>query len=287
MQAYLNSLSQVPGSILYRDTINWKALLPGTSGQKLGLDATLRPQWQTLRDYFPALYKFNGTTGRLVGTYTSAGNLITTVIRLLTGPFTGGGIAPILYHNNAAGRIRTAIHQYSSDFATVNLRNTLQFLVQNSAGTTICRLYTFPTVWLTGIPFMAFFAFNGTTGAATLRINTTTCEDTSHPNRVAPTTGTLGTGAGSLCNIAYNGVATYSGNIMGTFGFHEAYGLDPTSFSDSAGRPKNIESSINTAWSSAPKAYHESGQLTNNRGTIGNFVATAGVDLTLPSIWTT
>lgn len=45
LQRLLDSLSQTPGSILYRDDNAWKALPPGEIGQVLAIDNNLRPYW--------------------------------------------------------------------------------------------------------------------------------------------------------------------------------------------------------------------------------------------------
>lgn len=46
VQAFLDSLSQVPGSVLYRTRLQWEAVTPTTPGQILALGQDLLPQWQ-------------------------------------------------------------------------------------------------------------------------------------------------------------------------------------------------------------------------------------------------
>ena len=45
IQGFLDSLSQLPGSILYRDQYEWMAIAPTAEGQVLRLDADLKPVW--------------------------------------------------------------------------------------------------------------------------------------------------------------------------------------------------------------------------------------------------
>lgn len=48
IETLLNSISSIPGSMLLRDADEWVALLPGTAGQVLSIDAgTLMPYWSS------------------------------------------------------------------------------------------------------------------------------------------------------------------------------------------------------------------------------------------------
>lgn len=45
VQHFLDSLSQIPGSVLYRDRYQWKAVSPTEAGQVLALSQDLIPEW--------------------------------------------------------------------------------------------------------------------------------------------------------------------------------------------------------------------------------------------------
>lgn len=108
--AFLDSLSQLPGSILYRNALGWQALAPGSIGATLSLDADLLPFWGNVAGYNPALITFPLSTDRFSSTQDWGTNQIKFYCRFKCSPRAGAGIRYIvLLHNGTANSRRLVV----------------------------------------------------------------------------------------------------------------------------------------------------------------------------------
>ena len=117
--------------------------------------------------YSPAMMQFDGSAGYYTDTPTTAGNLVTTVVRFSVDTFTGTATQKqIAQLNGVSARSRFSFAVRSSDWATADQQGKLLTYVANSAGATICLLFSNASV-LDGLEHTLLFSFNGDTGAAT------------------------------------------------------------------------------------------------------------------------
>jgi hypothetical protein len=197
--------------------------------------------------YHPALMEFDGSSGRYSGTYTSSGNKVSIVFQFSRASFTGTGFERIAIFRGPTAYQRMAVIAFSSDYADTRA-DRIQFAVNNSSNVTICQLVT-NAGYLDGNAHTVLFSFDADAGTATLIIDGADAEDTGHAERVAPTTGTLDTGASSSLGWgANNSAADYFSGDIGFGGHADAYVTDWTLFMDRDGNPIKVNE---TTWSAA------------------------------------
>jgi hypothetical protein len=285
IQAYLDSLSQQPGSILYRSTRDWLALPPGLAGQVLSVDANLLPTWVGYQTYWPAAQQFNASNAYFLRSgVTYTGNKISTVARFRQASFTGGGTRYLCSCELPTGT-RNALWMDASDHASSDRRGRILWNARNTANTTI--LFLASTNRFDDDEWHNVKAeYDAATGTATLTIDGTDEDNTSFSGRVK-TTGTLANGAGGWFGVGARMIVPdrFWGGRLSYMGYHEVTGLDWADFFDAYNRPINIEATVNTAWTSAPKFWHESARFDENRGTAGNATKNGALALALPSTW--
>lgn len=236
-----------------------------------GLTAYIASGKVTGSGYFPALLEFDGSTGYLTGTFTSAGYKVTVLLRFNRASFSGGGAEYALRIRDSGGTERAAIIFYSSDHATTAYRSKVACVTKNSSNTNICRLIS-SSVMCDGANHYLMYSFDGDAGTGRLYIDGSDEDDTGNAQRVAPTTGTLGTGASSEIQVGAGSTVPalpFAGQL-GCVGYQEAYLTNTTDFMQSDGSPKNIESTLSTVFGATPKFWNPHGDLRDNRGSAGN-----------------
>jgi len=237
--------------------------------------------------FTPAMMQFNGSSGYYSDLFTSSGNKVTNVFRFKRASFTGNAVeAPFFVRGPTPFRVRAGFYVYSSDYATAAYQSKLSFQIQNSAGTNICQLYSSAVVCDGGV-HTVFASFDGDAGTAVFYIDGINADDTGAAGRVAPTTGTLQTGASSIFNVGENAAAAslYFEGDIGYVGHRQAYLTNWSDFMYSDGLPKALNESTWAEWgggSSAsplprPLYWHEGGYMQGSLGAEGAMTANGAI----------
>jgi len=221
------------------------------------------------------MMQFNGLDGYYGKTsITTTGNKVTAVARFNVASFSGAGAGKVI-KMGGAGTIkrRMTLIIYSNDRPTVGERNKLQFWVENSAGVTICSLWS--TVDLAdGADHVVFAAFDGDTGTAIFRVDGVDADDTGNAGRVAPTIGTLAAGTTSELSIGGSGAVAAFNLVTGEIGYvgyRDTYLTNWSDFMD-GNTPKQLDESGWTEWGAQPSFWHEAGLMTEHLGSGGQMI---------------
>lgn len=218
--------------------------------------------------YTPAMMQFDGSTGFYEDTtLTASGDLVTAVCRLIASPVAGGSNV-FFHYMGSTNRARMYLDILASDHANSDWQNRVRMFVQNSAGATICQLISTSAV-TDGAPHTIFAAFNGTTGAATFYIDGSDADNVSATSRVAPTSGTLDTGAGALHVGSNHGETIKFDGQLGFCGVRDAYLTNVSGFMQTDGSPKALDESTWTEWGDQPLFWNPHGDMVNNLGSAG------------------
>ena len=164
---------------------------------------------------------------------------------------------------------RLGIFLAASDHATPAFRDKITVTSANSGSTNICVLVSIDAV-ADGSDHTVFYSFNGDTGAATFYIDGVDADDTGSAVRVAPTTGTLDTGAGSVIIGALSGPSQFYGGQAGYVGHDEQYLTNPTDFHHPTNGLQEIDESGWTEWGSQPLYWEAQGEMDAQEGSAGN-----------------
>lgn len=237
---------------------------------KNGKTAYLASGKVTGNAYTPAMMQYNGTNGYFSSpSSTRSGNKLTALIRFRASTQAGTSVRRIFYPRTlTSSRPIGMIDIGDISHADAGLANKVRVVVQNSAGTVICRLHSF-TGWLDGAPHTLFFAFDGDAGTAIFKIGDQDATDAAALNHVAPTTGTLESGNFLLDVGGTSGELLHNDNI-GFVGYSDTYRTNWSDLMQADGSPKAIDESSWTEWGAQPKFWNEHGQMDNNLGSAGN-----------------
>lgn len=220
--------------------------------------------------YFPAMMQFDGSTGYYSKTSVlTSGNKITIVSRFSRGSFTGGGLQCLARMDGPTSKIRGRIEVASADYTTAAFQDRVFVQTENSAGASICLLLS-PPGYLNGESHTIFYSFDGDTGSAIFRIDGVDVDDTGNASRVAPTTGTLESGASSVFSVGANrlGGNKYGGDV-GFVGHRQAYLTNWQDFTQTDGSPKPLDESTWAEWGAQPLFWNPHGDMANNLGSAG------------------
>jgi len=274
IKAYLDSISQLPGSILYRDRLAWQALPPGQAGDYLALTPDLLPAWVRVFGYYPALMQYNGASTYYLGSLPSFTNApITILTRFSSAPVPG---SRLLHHFRVAGRNYETLYLLAD--------GTLQVTFENSAGATLCRLRSLQT-FDDEKPHYCFTRFNPTAGIAKFFVDGADADSLAYPSRIL-TAGTPPTGSGGTLYLGRTASgSTWWPSTIGAFGFRQTEAPDWSDFMGPTGHPLKLDQTGWTEWGSQPPAWHESGQMDANRGSMAPFTRFGPLDLADPSTW--
>ena len=238
----------------------------------IGANSSLGQRALTSADFYtPAMMQFDATS-YYNKAYTTSGNKVTIVARFKSDTFTTAGRILSASYGSAGVNQRYQFYALNSDHATVTKRNKIGFHVVNTSGTVVCSLFSI-TDPVDGAEHTVFASFDGDTGAAQFYIDGVDADDTGNPDRVAPTTGTLESGAGNLGVGAFHTNGNPFGGQIGFFGHAETSSLTWSDFIDTGGNPKDIEDTLSTVWGATPLFWNEHGEMTNNQGSAGNMTA--------------
>ena len=267
IKEYLDSLSQVPGSILWRNRLAWQALAPGLQGDVLSLNADAHPYWSQIPYYIPAMMDFSNITSTYTRTITTAGSDTTFICAFSVLPKAGTGQRYIVtLDNGTAGTRRLQIAIGDSSHATV--ADAMVFMLRDSLGGTLFFLNA-GTAYVDGLIHSVYWSHQGATGDFVLEIDGIQQTGASHPP------GTMWSGAQNF-NIGTAGWFTptpYDGQI-GYLGYNDSYQENPEDFFSPVNTPLKPDEAGWGQWPAQPQVWNENGDLLKNYGSIGNFTRT-------------
>lgn len=266
-------------AISNRSVVTPAALDYALIGDASNSDALAKVTLQSIGGlYRPGVMQYNGTTGRYSGTFTSSGNKVTTIARFRISSFTGGGTMRLVHcPGPGSARLRVFIAARASDFSDADQADKIVTVVQNSAGTNICFFVT-PSGYLDGNLHTIFFSFDGDIGASTFIVDGVSGDDAGNADRVAPTTGTLETGASTPFGVgASTGGTDFVTGVIGFCGHRQAYLTNWTDFMNADGSPKQLNEALWTEWGAQPLYFNPHGQMDNNRGSAASLTKSGTV----------
>lgn len=264
MRAYLDSLSPLPGAILYRAKNFWKALPPGLPGQILSLNSEKLPYWRDSRAYTPAFMLYNGSASYHSRAFTSVGNAFTCTAQFLCIPKAGtSGRFICTVHNSTSNMRRLSINVLDESNPTGP--GILFIQVRNSAGTVLLSANS-PYRVDDNAVHNFWIAFNGVGPQHFIRLD---------GNPLTPGTlvaGTPYTGAGQfeVGNFTPFTNTKWDGQL-GFFGYKDQYRTNYSDFWTPQRHPKNINESTWQEWGGQPAVWSMHGDLANNWGSAGAF----------------
>ena len=224
--------------------------------------------------YLPGMMTFDGSTGYYNDTYSPSGNKVTVVCKFNRAKYTSAlSFEAVIAFMGDGSNSRCSLTTIDSDHPTVSLRDKVYFNSTNTSGTVVCQLISSVDV-MDGNDHVLFYAFDGDTGAAVLYVDGVDADDTGHAERVAPTTATLGTTAGSAATIgAFPGGLYNYGGSLGYIGYRDAYLTNPTDFYHPTNGLQELDESGWTEWGSQPLFWNQHGLMSDNKGSVGNMTA--------------
>ena len=250
---------------------------------KTGKTAYISTGSATGTGYFPAAMVFNGTNSYYTKTQAVSGNKLTAILRVKISS-QAGAADDRLFACVGTGGTRFSLDVGQASNADADFVNRLRFGVQNTAGTNICRLFTAATVadggWHT-----IFAEFDGDAGTGALYLDGASSNNTGASQYNAPTTGTV-VNASTVFSIG----ATSTGGALapasiGFIGYRDIDGLTVSNFVQTDGTPKELDESGWTEWGAQPLFWHESGLMTENKGSAGAMTANGTIILASASTW--
>lgn len=272
IKAFLNSLSSLPGSILYRDSLAWKGLAPGEAGQVLSLDDNLFPIWGQGARYNPAIVDYNATSNHMEGNFTSVGNQVTAFFRFKRSSFSGNTLErPFIVSDptQAGDKLRVMSTVFSNDRTDATTRDKLIMVSRSSTGGFGCVLYSKLPV-CDGQDHLVAFSFDGDTGSTVFLIDGQDADDLTNPNRVTPVPVTLGSGANSKIWLAKNFAGPFYNGTLGMTGYQESFIPDFSSFPSNPESIWKIDETTWKEWVTPPEYWNAFGLLNDNKGTKSN-----------------
>lgn len=171
-----------------------------------------------------------------------------------------------------------SIYTYPTDHGTDP--RAIIFLVRDNAATAICVIKAETPYAGDDQKINFLFAFDGDNGLAKLVINGVEEDDVTFSGRVAPTAGTLYTGARTvgICGDDSTGARPHSASVS-FLSYANAYLPDAYSdFFDTQGNPIYQETTdwASTGWGAQPELYAPNGDPQDNLGSAGAFTAYNG-----------
>lgn len=274
IKTYLDSLSQLPGSLLYRDQNQWEVIQPGDAGHILTMQSTNVPGWQFIRNYFPAMMQYNGASTYYEKTGLSYSNASNNFVAEFAAPPAATHQTMMLWRGLAGFAFLARIQNWDR----------LGFYVWSAAGPIACQVQSTISVADSKL-HTTFFDYDPTTGAVTLEVDGQDVDDPLYGPRIS-TIATLKSGATAICDVGGIPVTGdwFTGQI-GFMGFHQVTGLQSSDFFEANGAPKKLDIATWLQWWSQPRIWHESGKLDENRGTIGAMTKNGPIVLALPETW--
>lgn len=275
IQAYLNSLSQLPGSVLYRDSISWQALAPGNAGQILALNQNAMPEWSQGLRYNPARIDFHDSASWYgTSNYTSVGNKCSMFLLIRRTGFTGGANKIVLWSQDAANDTRMRFVVTPTDHANPNFRDNAYLWCEAPGGADMLRLFTPAGLLSDGNYHFVGCSYDADNGQSRLFVDGLDADDTSNTSRLGPQIGTLASGVNSDFGVgaSESGFEPYGGQL-GMCGMIDDFIDDWTTFPTN---PEYIWQINETTWEpfpSIPVYWNPYGIMTDNKGTGPNLAS--------------
>lgn len=274
IKAYLDSLSQLPGSILYRNIIAWQALPPGQEGQLLTVDESGFPAWTHRGTYFPAAMQYD--TPGIVQTLTTmpfVNGAFTVAFRAKGDPL---GPAPRIWYASGGGG------EYGQCYMTA--AGKIQIRIRTNVGGDAVFIQSLLPIDDAQFHY-GWFQYNPTNGAMEFIIDGQDADDPAWPNRVAGPATLRSTSAGTL-RIGNLGTPdrVWNGQI-GAFGWKNSALPNWQDFMTPDGWPLPIDHNTWAQWLGQPQVWHESNYLQSNRGSAGPFTPSGPLTLADPLTW--
>lgn len=216
--------------------------------------------------YHPPGTSFDGIADAYTASITTTGNVVRWVLRFRKDGFTGDTSDYAFIVTGANGRQRCGALFWSTDnTGTPESAGNIQLFAQNTAGTAICRLMIKPGLY-DGQWHTIIFSFDATAGTVFCRVDGKDLNDYSHVNYLAPTTGTLESGAGTVF-VARNTAGTaFLEAELSWFGVDDGAITSIDGYVSESGEPLPIDFST---WLCG----HFAAYMEENEGTIGAFSA--------------
>jgi len=274
IQAYLDSLSQLPGSLLYRDTLDWTALPPGNEGEVLSAGDDLKPEWRAIQTYYPAAIQYSAAANYYSKTNFTISNSSWTLALRFSHPATSA-YKPIIQIRTAA---TVCLWIYLSSPGVLRIEG------RNSAGNIYLNLQSL-LQYDDGLQHTFFLSYDKTNGDFVWKVDGIDANDPAFSlythNAATLTASAL---AAFWISRTPGGGDWWSGTIS-YLGFRFAIGILWSDFMTAAGHPKPIDYTTWAEWLAQPSVWHESGQFENNRGSAGAFTKTGTLWIADPLLW--
>jgi hypothetical protein len=222
------------------------------------------PEIPAAAAYTPAIIQYDGTSTYYSGSVAATAQQITVVGRFK--------ILDSTNHNSILCLFGATNHAMVDIAVTDNahpIPNKLDCIVQDTSGSTICRLST-STNCADGSFHSFLFSYDGTAGTGTLILDGSSDIDTGSGYHTL-TTGTIKTATtGQLGSPP--GTWAYADALIGFVGAANSYGLDYADFFDTSNYPIQQDETTwaNSGWGSQPLLWNEHGCMTNNLGSAAN-----------------
>lgn len=275
IKGYLDSLSQVPGSILWRDRLAWKGLIPGSAGQVLALDDDLNPKWIS-KQTFTTLAVFYKSTNSNFNRGLASGTGAFTCNGFFRVPSRAGTSARLIFgiSNNSATTQKIGI--FVGDASHALAPNRFYVRSQNSSAGEILSARPAPNV-ANNLMHSFHVAFNPATGASLIVLDRTVyTANTSISGSHSYTANFWRTGSG-------NGLPGASTNFwVGPIGFKYQYRTNWQDFSTTDNKPAILDTGSWSEWGGIPQVYHPWGELADNYGSNGDWDRSQSSCLTDP-----
>jgi hypothetical protein len=221
--------------------------------------------------YAPGAMLYDGASYYQKSNITTTGNKVTGVLTFKIDSFTGNDFYYLCrIASIGPDRERLVVVAWSSDYADADLAGRVSVWTRDSANNLICYLHS-PVGYLDGQVHTLFYSFDGDAGTAVYRIDENDADDIANADRIAPTIGTLGTGATSQMGLGASNTGTkFVNGELGYFGYGEVYLTNYTDFIDPNGYPKELDETGWTEWGGQPLFWNDAGDMEANLGSAGN-----------------
>lgn len=261
---YLNSLSQLPGSILYRDRYQWKALPPGNSGNVLSLDSEKKPVWAPPAGGPRPMQFYGGTNGYWQRQDSNNYNGFMFTCVFTTEPRAGTSqrfLASLHYYNFSKARFRI----YVGDASHSSRPN--QLYIQSADNNGVARCAYSPNVVVTdGVPRFLFYSFDYSTGQSKFVLGN---------QEFSPALSSPGPypNPAEVFQIAFSSLTanSYWKGMIGAVGYKNQYRDNWEDFAKNANEPADLDVASWTEFGGQPEVYNPYGELSVHRGSRPGF----------------
>jgi len=218
--------------------------------------------------YAPMVMTFEGAGYYSDSTVNTSGNLVTGIVKVGINKFYGAGDKCLLDIRGAASHTRLLALIYADDHADAALRNKVRIIVQDNTGGFIGLVLS--TVDITdGQDHVIFMAYDADNATVLLYVDGVDADDIGYANR-SVTVGILDGGSSSYTVGASMGGTSKMYGEIGYFGIKDAYLTNPLDFYDPIDGLQNLDEVGWTEWGSQPSAWNEHGEMSDNKGSMGN-----------------